>query len=124
MTPDEFMRRYEATTASHDVEALLALIADDAVYLFSDRTCHAGKPRIEAVLRRNFAAIEGESYRISKVTWLARSDDVAACVYEFAWSGRIGGEPASGGGRGTTVLRRVDGAWRVAHEHLSAGALA
>lgn len=117
------MHLYESTTASHDLDALLSVIADDAVYLFSNQSCHIGKARIADVLRKNFTMIEGESYRISKLTWLAESDHVAVCAYEFAWSGRIGGKPAAGGGRGTTVLRRVDGAWRVAHEHLSAGKL-
>ncbi|MGO9234611.1 MAG: nuclear transport factor 2 family protein [Methylocella sp.] len=54
---------------------------------------------------------------------MAASEEVAACVYEFGWSGEIDGQPASGSGCGTTVLRRIEGTWRVAHEHLSRGRL-
>lgn len=123
MTPDDFMRRYEAATASHDLEATLALIADDAIYLFSNQTSHFGKAEIEAVLRRNFEAIKAETYEIRDLTWLAVSDEVAACLYEFHWSGVFNGQPASGHGRGTSVICRIEGAWQVAHEHLSAGRL-
>jgi ketosteroid isomerase-like protein len=117
------MRAYETTTNAHDLEALLELIADDAIYLFSDRSSHIGKASIGRAIQINFDAIEGETYRIQHLKWLATSEDVAACVYEFDWSGRIEGKPASGAGRGTTVIRRMDGRWKVAHEHLSSGGL-
>lgn len=122
-SPDELMRLYEAATAAHDLEATLALIADDAVYLFSNQSSHHGKDAVRAVLEKNFDLIKAETYEIRDLTWLAKSDEVAACVYEYHWSGEINGKPASGRGRGTSVLKRVEGAWRVAHEHLSAGLL-
>jgi ketosteroid isomerase-like protein len=123
MTPDEFMRSYEAATCAHDLEATLGMIADDAIYLFSNGTSYVGKEAISRVLQTNFELIKAETYAIHGLRWLASSDDVAACVYEFAWSGEIDGKPASGNGRGTTVIRSVGGQWRVAHEHLSAGPL-
>lgn len=123
MTPDDFMRRYEAATCAHDLVGTLELIADDAVYLFSDRTAHIGKPAIGDVLAANFASISNETYAIAGLRWLAVSDAVAVCVYEFRWSGEINGEAASGSGRGTSVLRGDGGRWLVAHEHLSSGGL-
>jgi uncharacterized protein (TIGR02246 family) len=123
MSPTEFMRAYEAATNAHDLDATLELIAEDAVYLFSDRSAHVGKDAIRKVLRDNFDAIRNETYRIGDPQWLAASEEIAACVYTFDWSGEIDGKPASGGGRGTTVLRRIEGNWRVAHEHLSRGSL-
>jgi 2,3-bisphosphoglycerate-dependent phosphoglycerate mutase len=118
---DEFIRKYEAATASHDLEATLELIADDAVYWFSDGGTYHGKDAIAAAIRSNFEAIKDEDYRISDVKWLAVSEDVAACVYSFSWSGMVGGTQTSGSGRGTTVIQKVDGEWRVVHEHLSRG---
>lgn len=123
MSPTEFMRAYEAATNTHDLEGTLALIADDAVYLFSDESSHVGKAAIRAALRANFDAISNETYRIHDLRWLAASDEVAACIYSFDWSGEIDGKPAGGAGRGTSVLRRVAGDWRVVHEHLSHGGL-
>jgi ketosteroid isomerase-like protein len=120
-TADEFMLAYERATNSHDVEATLSLIDEDAVYLFSDESVHVGKGAIGKVLTRNFDLIEDESYSIQNVKWLADSGDVAACVYDYSWSGVINGELASGCGRGTTILRRNDDGWKVVHEHLSRG---
>lgn len=121
MTPDEFMQLYEQSTSAHDLEGTLRLIADDAVYLFSDRSSHVGKDAIRAALVRNFGSIKGERYWLSGLRWLAVDSGVAVCLYEFHWSGQIEGEARSGDGRGTSVLRRTDGGWQVVHEHLSAG---
>lgn len=123
MSPTEFMGAYEAATNAHDVDATLELIADDAVYLFSDQSSHFGKEAIRNVLVANFGTIKNETYRIHDLRWLAGSEEVAACVYAFDWSGEIDGRPAGGSGRGTSVLRRIEGNWRVAHEHLSRGRL-
>jgi uncharacterized protein (TIGR02246 family) len=123
MSPTEFMRAYEAATNAHDLDALLELIADDAIYLFSNQTAYIGKPAIRKAIEVNFEAIKEEIYRIRNLKWLATSNDVAACVYEFDWSGKINAKPASGSGRGTTVIRRTDGRWNVVHEHLSSGGL-
>jgi ketosteroid isomerase-like protein len=118
------MRAYETAANAHDAASILELIADDAVYLFSDQSCHLGKLAIGKAIQANFDAIENEIYRIRNLNWVAESKTVAACVYEFDWSGEINGQPASGQGRGTTVLRRIAGHWRVAHEHLSRGRIA
>jgi ketosteroid isomerase-like protein len=123
LSPDEFMRAYEAVLNAHDLDGTLALIADDAVFLFSNETSHIGKAAVAEAIRANFDAIRLETYRVSGLRWLAESGDAAACVYEFHWAGEIGGQAMSGGGRGTNVLRRVDGEWQVAHEHLSRGGL-
>jgi len=50
--------------------------------------------------------------------WTVATDDVATCRYEFRWKGLISGQEASGGDRGTTILRKVDGRWLITHEHL------
>jgi ketosteroid isomerase-like protein len=121
--PAEFMRRYAENTDAHRLEATLAMIADDAVYLFSDETSHVGKAAVAGVLAKNFAAITDERYRIGDVRWLLRTNDAAMCVYVFEWSGVIDGKPTAGGGRGTSVIRRDGERWLVVHEHLSKGGL-
>jgi uncharacterized protein (TIGR02246 family) len=123
MSPAEFIRSYEAAANAHDLDAIVELIAEDAVYWFSDQSAHLGKTAIRKAIAANFNAIKNERYRIENVIWLATSGEIAACVYEFYWSGEIDGRAASGDGRGTTVLRRIDGNWRIAHEHLSRGHL-
>ncbi|MDA1190478.1 MAG: nuclear transport factor 2 family protein [Candidatus Poribacteria bacterium] len=95
---DQFMRNYEKTTNRHDVDAVLSLIDDDAVYLFSNESVHIGKSAIDAAIRRNFDTIRDETYSIENIVWLAESNEVAACVYDFSWTGRIDGKAVSGSG--------------------------
>jgi ketosteroid isomerase-like protein len=121
MTPAEFIREYETSGRVHGIEHTLSLIADNAVYWFSDGTSHVGKGAIERAIRRNADTIKGETYRISDVVWVAESADFAACIYRFDWSGMVHGNPASGSGRGTSVLDRRGDSWVVVHEHLSKG---
>jgi uncharacterized protein (TIGR02246 family) len=123
MSPAQFMRAYEVAANAHDLEATLKLIADDAIYLFSDQSSYIGKDAIAKVLAANFDTLKNETYRIKSLVWTATSAGVAACVYEFDWSAEIDGQPASGNGRGTSVLRNTDGTWYIAHEHLSRGRL-
>ena len=123
MSPADFMRIYESAANAHDLDAMLNLIADDAVFLFSDGSAHIGKDAIRKATRANFNTIQDEIYRISNLTWLGDSETVAVCVYAFEWSGTIAGKPAGGAGRGTSVLKRVRGEWRVVHEHLSRGGI-
>ena len=115
------MHQYERETNQHHLDATLSLIDDKAVYLFSDGSVHIGKPAIERVLKRNFDSILDETYSISNLTWLVQTAEAAVCVYDFKWSGILNGEPASGSGRGTSVLKRSGADWKVIHEHLSRG---
>ena len=121
MTPAEFLCEYENSGRIGGIEHTLRLIDDDAVYWFSDGTSHVGKSAVEQAIRRNFDAIKDDTYHISDVDWLAQSSDFAACIDRFDWSGIVRGAPASGSGRGTSVLARRGDSWVVVHEHLSKG---
>ena len=106
-SPQHFLKQYEQASNTHEVDAVLALVAEDAVYLFSDESVHMGKEAIGGVLRRNFELIQDETYALENVTWLVEAESAAACVYDYTWSGVIHGKPAAGYGWGTTVLRRA-----------------
>jgi ketosteroid isomerase-like protein len=121
LSPDDFIRAYSSSAQTGGVDKTLSMIADDAVYWFSDGSVHVGKPAIEIVLRRNFELIKDETYLVSDVKWVAQSDEVAVCVYRYDWAGVIHGQPASGFGRGTSVIKRNGVSWLVVHEHLSKG---
>ena len=119
MTPAEFLREYEASNRVHGLEHTLRMIDESAVYWFSDGSSHIGKQAVERALCRNFEAIKDEDYKIRDVVWVAQSADVAVCIYRFEWRGIVRGVPASGSGRGTSVLTRRGDSWLVVHEHLS-----
>ena len=104
-----------------DLEGAMELIAEDAVYFWSNGDAVFGKAAIAEGLKQNFEAIENDTYDTFDVTWIAESDEVAACVFEFRWTGELDGKPVGGRGRGSSVLRRVDGQWQTVLEHLSAG---
>jgi ketosteroid isomerase-like protein len=123
MSPGDFLRAYQAVANAHDLEATLSMIADHAIFLFSDETAHIGKDAIRKAMQTNFDTIKNERYRVRHVTWPVSSDEFALCVYEFEWTGEIHDQPVSGSGRGTTAIRRIDGNWRIVHEHLSKGGL-
>jgi ketosteroid isomerase-like protein len=119
--PRATLRSYTEATDAHDLRATVDLVRDDAVYWFSDATSHVGIAAVRAVLESNFSAISNETYEISSHRWIVETDSVAVCLYRFNWSGTIDGEPASGSGRGTSVLVITTEGWRIAHEHLSSG---
>jgi ketosteroid isomerase-like protein len=76
---------------------------------------------VELAIKHNFDNITDENYRIENLRWIARSDELAVCVYRFSWSGLVGGQPVGGSGRGTNVLRNTSDGWAIVHEHLSNG---
>jgi ketosteroid isomerase-like protein len=123
VTPEDALEAYVRASDRHDVDGTTRWIADDAVYLFSNEYCHNGKSAVRNAIEKNFDTIGDGSYSIENVLWLVREPQVAVCVYVYRWSGLVGDERMSGGGRGTTVLRRQNGDWRVVHEHLSRGPL-
>jgi ketosteroid isomerase-like protein len=113
-----FVKRYEQATNRHDFGLLVPLIAEDATYWFTEGS-YRGIDAIQAAVERTFATIFDEVYEIQDLEWVAVADDLAVCRYRFSWKGVIDGEPASGHGRGTNVMTKRDGTWKMSHEHLS-----
>jgi ketosteroid isomerase-like protein len=118
MTPAECMAEYARRTNSHHFAAVAELIADDAVYWFSDGSFH-GTAEIERAFERTWAVIQHEEYAIEDLTWIAMDEQVATCIYRFRWQGIVDRRPQSGEGRGTSVLRKAGTRWQMIHEHLS-----
>jgi ketosteroid isomerase-like protein len=124
MTLEDLLGTYETALKNKDLRSCDWLIADDAVFLFSNGSAHIGKAAVLAALKRNFDSIEHDTYHTQDVVWLTRNNDSAVSAYRFAWTGTIAGKAASGGGRGTSVYRRDGEKWVIIHEHLSAGRFA
>ncbi len=122
LTLDEFIPLYEHSLASQHWHAVDPLVHDDACVTFSNGTVHVGKAAVQRAFEGNFAAIADEEYRISNIRWVHRGSEIAVYLFDFNWSGRVGGRPASGSGRGTTVLHRNDDGWRLLVEHLGPAA--
>lgn len=110
---DEFIPLYERALASQGWNAIDPLVHDDACLTFSDGAVHVGKAAVQRAVESNFAAIADEEYRISNIRWVHRGAEIAVYLFDFNWSGRVGGRPASGSGRGTSVLHHDDDGWRL-----------
>lgn len=109
---------YIRATNTHDFSEVEKCLADDAVYWFSDSTCTA-IAEIKKYFEQAWSIVQEEVYQANHVQWIATSSEVAACIYEYAWSGLINGVHQSGKGRATNVFKRVGGKWLLIHEHLS-----
>lgn len=115
---DDWPKAYERALATQTWSEVDPLVHDDVCATFSDGSRFNGRAAVRAAFERNFASIQDEEYVISNMTWIHRSEGHAVYVFEFRWSGVIGGKPAAGAGRGTTVLVREGDRWRMIAEHL------
>ena len=118
MQVQEFVQRYEAALGTQEWRAVSPLIHEDASVVFSSGAVHKGKDAVQAAYENNFQAINNEKYEIANVHWLFQFEDSAAYMFDFFWTGSIGGQEVSGAGRGTAVLIRADGDWQLIAEHL------
>lgn len=118
MTPEEFIRAYEGALASQDWRQVEPLVHAEACVTFSNGTVHKGKAAVQKAFEHNFSLIKDETYSITDIHWVMKSDLTAVYLFEFQWSGLINGKPAQGAGRGTSVLIREAGAWQLLVEHL------
>ena len=102
---------------THSWDQIAPFVTDDAVFIFTEDT-FVGKAAAKAAFEKTFKLIQNEVFSVHDVTWTAVTESMASCHYEFRWKGLIEGQESSGGGRGTTILRKADGRWLIVHEHL------
>ena len=115
MTAQDVLDAYAERINRQDFDLLTGLIAPDASFWFSDGT-HEGIDAIRTAFEATWRAMgSDEAYWLDQHQWVAEGEDAAACTYRFNWKTAA----ASGSGRGTTVLKRVDDHWWIVHEHLS-----
>ena len=122
MTPAETKAKLIRRMRAKGLDGTLALIADDAVYFWSNGAAMFGKVAIAEGLRENFLGVDNDTYDVSDLVWVADSVDVAACVFQLAGQARSTGSRPRAVAADASVLRRVDGEWQVVHENLSNGA--
>jgi len=118
MTPIEFLHEYERKINTHRFEEVAPLIADNAVYWFTDGSFQC-KDAIKQAFEKTWAIIQDEHYTIEHMQWLVNNEHIAVCVYLFRWHGKVEGQLMERMGRGTSVLEKFNSRWKVIHEHLS-----
>jgi ketosteroid isomerase-like protein len=65
-TPTEFMQQYLSN--GYDLEAIVDLIDDGAIYFFSNHSAHIGKAQIASAIKKNFDTIKDDDYHINNLT--------------------------------------------------------
>ncbi|SHF16442.1 Ketosteroid isomerase homolog [Kaistia soli DSM 19436] len=118
-SPADLLDLYRSRINNHRFDDVAPLIAEDAIFWFNDGSFE-GIAAIRSAFEETWQRFPLESYWLDTVAWVARDDRAAACTYHFHWTATVDGRPVSGGGRGTTVMRRDRDGWLIAHEHLSA----
>jgi hypothetical protein len=111
------MNGYESALATQEWLKVAPYFNENASVTFSNGT-YVGLNAIREAFEENFTLIREEAYAISNLQWPLRSEFVAVCIYHFSWQGLVNNSPASGGGRGTTVLANLQGTWAIVSEHL------
>ncbi len=112
---------FTAALIGRDIDAALALLTDDVVFFYSNGSVIRGKDPFAALMTASWKMVQDYKYTTLVSSWVAETDAAASVIYAFEWSGVAGGNPVSGGGRGTRVLSKAEGGWLICHEHLSAG---
>ena len=118
MNPEEFVQAYEKALATQDWNQVEPLVHEHACVTFSNGSVHKGRQEVKAAFEKNFSLIKDEIYTISNVHWVMKTPETAVYLFDFHWSGIFNDKPASGSGRGTSVLVNEMGAWRLLVEHL------
>lgn len=121
-SPQICAAEFTAALIRRDIASALSLLTDDVVFFYSNGSVIPGKDAFAALMTSSWKMIENYKYESGESNWILQSDDAAAVIYSFAWSGIARGAEVSGGGRGTRLFaRQADGGWLIAHEHLSNG---
>jgi ketosteroid isomerase-like protein len=118
MTPEEFIQGYEQALASQTWSRVEPLVHPEACVTFSNGAAHKGRQAMQAAFEKNFASIKDETYSMTNVHWVMKTDETAVYLFDFHWSGIINDKPASGSGRGTSVIVREGDQWLLLVEHL------
>lgn len=115
---ETFLEAYEKAANSRDFNEVDPFIADDATFWFTNGAFNS-KENIRKAFQKTWLHIQDETYTIADVQWIAANYWVSACTYKFKSDGMVDGKRQVCEGRGTNVLRRINGSWRITHEHLS-----
>jgi ketosteroid isomerase-like protein len=115
---DTFLEAYEDAANSRQLKKVAPFIAHNAVFQFTNGT-FVGKQEIKRAFENTWGNIKDAQYTISNVRWIVATYWVSVCSYRFKSDGIVKGKRQVYEGYGTNVLKRVDGNWRIVHEHLS-----
>ena len=117
----EFLNRFEAVAAKEDFNLICDMIDEQAVFRFNDGD-FVGRQAIQAVFEKTWRgdpSVKKIRFYLSDIVVLTTDHSTASATYTYHWEGSQAGREFKIRGRGTRVLRRENGQFRIVHEHLS-----
>lgn len=117
----EFLTRFESIAAKEDFNLIRDMIDEQAVFRFNDGD-FVGRQAIQAVFEKTWRGDPGvkkHRFYLSDIVVLTTDHATASATYTYHWEGSQAGREFKIRGRGTRVLRRENGQFRIVHEHLS-----
>ncbi|WDF33343.1 nuclear transport factor 2 family protein [Arthrobacter agilis] len=122
--PGSVVEQYASAVLQKDAEALLSLYDDEArIFDLWSAWSYEGKAAWRVAIGEWFGSLGDERVRVEFDDVLSIvAEDLATVVATISYC-EIGGDGTDGRSmenRLTWVLRRLDGSWRIVHEHTSA----
>lgn len=122
---EQLLDAYAAAARAKDVDALVALYADDVEVFDAWTWSHRGLDAWRSVVEQWFGSVGDDVIAVTfdeLRTSTAGDGAVAHMIVRYAGESPAGEELRSLENRMTWALERRDGTWRVIHEHSSAPA--
>lgn len=117
----QFLNHFEEVAMKEDFNLLRDMIDERAYFRFNDGD-FVGHQAIQAVFEKTWRGdptVKKARFYLTDIAVLSTDHSSAAATYTYNWEGSQGGREFKIQGRGTRVLLRVNGRFRIIHEHLS-----
>ncbi len=117
----QFLNRFEALAEKEDFNLIRDMIDEQAVFRFNDGD-FVGRQAIQAVFEKTWRgdpSVKKVRFYLSDIVVLTTDHSTATATYTYNWEGSQAGREFKIRGRGTRVLLRENGQFRIIHEHLS-----
>lgn len=116
-----FLVEFERLSEQQDFALIEDLIDERAFFRFNDGD-FVGRAAIRAVFEKTWrgdASVRKSRFWLSNIVVLTTDETTATATYDWTWEGFQGDCAFTILGRGTRVVRREGGRFRIVHEHLS-----
>jgi ketosteroid isomerase-like protein len=117
----QFLHRFEALAEKEDFDIIGDFIAENACFRFNDGD-FVGRPAIRAAFEKSWRGdptVKKARFYLTDVVVLTTDLRTATVTYTYHWEGAQDGRSFAIRGRGTRVVQREGGQFRIVHEHLS-----
>ncbi|MFS8159320.1 MAG: DUF4440 domain-containing protein [Candidatus Roizmanbacteria bacterium] len=114
---ETFLEAYEKAANSRDFTKVNPLIAEKAVFTFTEGVFE-GKEAIKKAFEDTWQIIRKEKYSVTDVKWIKKGYRNAVYEYIFKSDGWVKGKRQVRKGKGTNILKRMSGSWRILKEYL------